>query len=133
MPAATFARREQKLSAKSLTLQPAIHSQAGQAKARHVMACKPASNDLRRAGIVNRGGAQAIETENGFVVGIVNRKEGFRSAQFVALAGVTAQEFVQRFGRYGNAQAAVRSLEFGAGGFSSQSRTRKLSLSETCT
>src|ERR1035438_6627691 len=34
---------------------------------------------------------------NGFVVGIVNRKKRFRTAQLVALAGVTAQEFSQRF------------------------------------
>jgi hypothetical protein len=30
-------------------------------------------------------------------VGIVNRQERFRAAPLVALAGVTAQEFIQRF------------------------------------
>ena len=93
---------------------------------------------------------------NGFVVGIVNRKKRFRTAQLVALAGVTAQEFSQRFfaaverfpimflvdrlfvpcrhdyDRFGNARAAARSFAFGAGGFSSRARTRKLSLSESC-
>ena len=107
--------------------------------------------------MVNRRGAQAIEAENGFVVCIVNRKERFRAAQLVALAGVTAQEFIQGFlatvecfpimllvnrffvpcrhdyYRFGNTRAAARSFAFGAGGFSSKSRTRKLSLSERCT
>ena len=52
------------------------------------MARHPAPYDLRRPGIFNRSGAQTIEAENGFVVGIVNRKEGFRTAQLVALASV---------------------------------------------
>ena len=121
------------------------------------MACQPAPYDLRRPGIVNRGGAQAVEAENGFVVGIVNRKERFRAAQLVALAGVTAQEFIQRFfaavERFPIMFLADRlfvpcrhdyeplwqcprgcpHFAFGAGGFSSRSRTRKLSLPESCT
>jgi len=121
------------------------------------MACQPSPHDLRRTGIVNRGGAQAVETQNGFVVGIIDRKKCFRAAELVAFAGITAQEFIQRFfaaierfpiiflgdrffapsdhdyGRRGSALAAARSLAFGAGGFSSKSRTRKLSLSERCT
>jgi len=132
----TSARREQELSANTLPLQSAIHSQA-------------APYDLRRLGIVNRCGAQAVEAEEGFVVGIVNRKERLRAAQFVAPAGITAREFTQRFfaaverfrivilvdrlvvprrhdyDRFGNARAAASSLVFGAGGFSSRSRTRK--------
>jgi hypothetical protein len=59
--------------------------------------CVAAPYDLRRSGIFDRGWAQTIEAENGFVVGIVNRRERFRAAQLVALAGVTAQEFIQRF------------------------------------
>jgi hypothetical protein len=75
----------------------------------------------------------------------------------MALASVTAQEFIQRFfaaverfpimfladwlfvprrhnqDRFGNARAAARSFAFGAGGFSSKSRTLKLSLRESCT
>jgi hypothetical protein len=35
--------------------------------------------------------------------------------------------------RFGRARAAASSLAFGAGGFSSRSRTRKLFLSESCT
>ena len=61
------------------------------------MASQPAPYDLRRAGIFNRSGAQAVETENGFVAGIADRKECFRAAQLVALAGETAQGSVQRF------------------------------------
>jgi hypothetical protein len=61
------------------------------------MACQPAPYDLRRPGIVDRGRAQTTEDENGFVVGIVYREERFRIAQLAALAGVTAQEFIQRF------------------------------------
>jgi len=61
------------------------------------MVSQPAPYDLRGAGIFNRSGAQAVETENGSVVGVVDRKECFRAAQLVALTGVTAQEFVQRF------------------------------------
>ena len=121
------------------------------------MACQPAPYDLRRSGIVNRGWAQTIEAENGLVVRIVDRKECFRAAQLVALAGVTAQEFIQRFfaaverfpvmfladrlfvprrhdeDRFGNARAAARSFAFGAGGFSSRFRTLKLSLSDSRT
>jgi hypothetical protein len=75
----------------------------------------------------------------------------------VALAGVAAQEFIQRFfaaierfpivfladrllvpcghdyERFGKARAAARSLAFGAGGFSSSLRIRKLSRPESCT
>ena len=54
------------------------------------MARQPAPYDLRRLSIVNRGGTQTVEAENRLVVGIVNRKEGFRAAQLVALAGVAA-------------------------------------------
>ena len=80
-----------------MPLQPSIHSQAGQTEAGNVMSRQPAPYDLRRPGIVNRGRAQALEAENGFVVGIVNRKERLRASTLVALAGVTAQEFIQRF------------------------------------
>ena len=62
-----------------------------------VIACQSAAYDFRRTGIVNRCGAQAIAAENGFAAGIVNGKESFRAAPLVALAGVTAQEFIQRF------------------------------------
>ena len=113
--------------------------------------------DFRRPGIFNRGRAQAVKTENGLIVAVVNREEGFRRAQIVALAGVTAQEFIQRvlsaveriaimfladrlfvpsrhdYVRFGNARAAASSFAFGAGGFSSRSRTLKLSLPESCT
>ena len=160
---AASACREQKLSADSLALQSAIHSQARQAEARHIMACQPAPYDLRRLGVVDRCGAQTVEAENGFIAGVigvitgVNRKKSFRAAPFVALAGVTAQEFVQRFfaafetfpvmllanrlfvprghdyGRLCKARAAASSFALGAGGFSSRSRTRRLSLSESCT
>src|ERR1035438_216646 len=141
------------------------------------MACQPAPYDLRRPGIVNRGWAQAVEPKNGLVVGTVNRKERFRTAQLMALPGVTAQEFgaerfrtaqlmalpgvtaqefvqrcfaaVERFpimvlanrlfvpcrhryDRFGKARAALSSFAFGAGGFYSRLRTRKLSLPESC-
>ena len=90
-------------------------------------------------------------------IGIVNRKERFCTAQLVAFAGVAAQEFIQRFfaaverlaimflvdrlfvpcrhdyGRFDKARAAATSFAFGAGGFSSRSRTRKLSLPESFT
>src|SRR5712691_1406940 len=136
-----------------MPLEPTIHSEARQAEAWHVMTRQPAPYNLRRPGIVNRDGAQTIKSENGFA-GIVNRKESFRAAAFVTLAGVTAQEFVERFvtavetfpimflvnrlfvprchdyRRFGNARAAASSLALGAGGFSSRLRTRKLSLSE---
>src|SRR4029077_1545220 len=116
-----------------------------------------AAYDLRRAGMVNRCGAQTIEAENGFVIGVVNRKESLRAAQLVVFAGITTQEFIQRFfsavegfpimfladrvlvpyrhdyDSLGNARAAARSFALGAGGCSSSSRTRKLSLSESCT
>ncbi len=73
----------------------------------------------------------------------------------MALAGVTAQEFIQRFfaaiknisimlprdrffvpcphdyDRFGKDRAAAINLAFGAGGFSSNFRTRQLSLSES--
>lgn len=62
---AASARREQKLPANALPLQCAIHSQARQAEARHVMARQAAPCDLRRPGVVHRGGAQAAEAENG--------------------------------------------------------------------
>src|ERR1700683_3924193 len=118
------------------------------------MACQPATCDLWSAGIAHRRRAQAIEAENGFVIGILNREESFRTAPLMALASVTAQEFVQRlfaaierfpimflanrrfvprhhdYHRLGNARAAARSFAFGAGGFSSKSSTRKLSLAE---
>ena len=120
------------------------------------MSCEPAPYDVRRPGIVNRGWTQAIEGENGFVVSIVNRKKCFRAAPVVALASVSAQEFIERFFaaverfaimlfadrffvpcrhiyRFGKARAAANSFAFGAGGFSSRSRTRKLSLAESCT
>jgi hypothetical protein len=61
-------------------------------KPRHVMASQTAPNRLRRAGVFNRGGAQAVEAKNGLVVGIVNRQECFRAAQLVTPAGVTAAE-----------------------------------------
>ncbi len=93
------------------------------------------------------------------LLGIVDREERFRAAQVVALAGVAAQEFIQRFFAavegfaimllgdrlfvprrhdlcyvgFGNARAAASSFALGAGGFSSRSRTRKLSRSESCT
>src|SRR5208283_2038621 len=154
---AASAGGEQKLSAESLPLQPSIHSQAGQAEARHLMPCQPASHHLRRPRVINRGGAQTIEAENGLAVGIVNRQEGFRAAPLVALAGVTAQVFTQRFvaavegttiifpadwlfvpcrhdyGRFGNFHEAASSFLFGAGGCSSRFRTRKLSRPESCT
>lgn len=149
------------MSANSLPFEQAIHSQARQAETRHIMAGKmarqPAPYDLRRPGIVNRGWAQAVEAKNGFVVGTVNRKKCFRTTQLMALPGVTAQEFVQccfaaverfpimvlanrlfvpcrhNYDRFGNARAALSSFAFGAGGFSSRLRTRKLSLPESWT
>lgn len=155
---AASARREQKLSANSLPLEPAIDSQARQAEARYIIVCQPAPYDLRCPGIVNRGWTQTIEAENSFVAGVVDRKERFCTAPVVALAGVTAQEFIQRFfaavegfaimsfadrllvpcrhdydRRFGKARAAASSFAFGAGGFSNRSRTRKLSLAESCT
>jgi hypothetical protein len=75
----------------------------------------------------------------------------------VAFAGAAAQKFIQRFFaaveglasmflvdrlfmpchhdyyRFGNARAAASSFAFGAGGFSSKLRTRKLSRPESCT
>src|ERR1017187_5782415 len=93
---------------------------------------------------------------NGFVVGIVNRKKRFRTAQIVALAGVTAQEFSQRFfaaverlpimvhvdrlfvpcrhdyDPFGNARSAARSFAFGAGGFSSRARSGQACVSYCC-
>src|SRR5271167_1123319 len=114
------------------------------------MACQLAPYDLRRPGIVNRGRAQTIETLDGFVIRIVNRKERLRPAQVVALARITTQVFIQRFlaaverfpimlladrlfvpcrhdwDRLGIARAAANSFLFGAGGFSSRFRTRKL-------
>jgi hypothetical protein len=75
----------------------------------------------------------------------------------VAFAGITEQEFIQRFlaaieglaimflvdrlfvpfghngYRLGNARAAASNFAFGAGGFSSRSRIRKLSLPESRT
>ncbi len=94
---AASARREQKLSANSLPLKPAIHSQTRQAESRHIVTCQPSAYDLRSPGIVDRSRAQAVEAENGFVIGIVNGKERFRPAQVVALACITAQELIQRF------------------------------------
>jgi hypothetical protein len=61
------------------------------------MARQPAPYNIRRSNIVNRGGTQTVEAENGFVVGIVNRKECFRTARFVALAGVPAEDLIQYF------------------------------------
>jgi hypothetical protein len=78
-------------------LKPVIHGQTGEAEARHVMARQSAPYDLRRPGIVNRSRTQTVEPENGSLVGIVNRKECLRAAQLVALAGIAAQEFIQRF------------------------------------
>jgi hypothetical protein len=83
-------------------------------------------------------GLRLVVAENRFIVGIVNRKERFGTAQFVAHTGVTSQEFIQfapwhNYDRFGNARAAASSFAFGAGGFSSKLRTRKLSLSESCT
>lgn len=46
--------------------------------------------------VFNRGRTQAVEAENGFVVAIINRNEGFRTAQIVAPASVTAQKVIQR-------------------------------------
>ena len=86
---ASSTRRQQKLSANSLALRPAIHSQARQAEPRHFMKCQASPYDLRRPGIVNRGGAEAVKAENSVVAGIVNRKERFRAAQFMTFAGVT--------------------------------------------
>jgi len=112
--------------------------------------------DLRRPRILNRSGAQAVEAENGRAVGIVNREKSFRAPAIVALTGITAQEFIQCFfaaieslsimfpgdrffvpyrhdyDRLGSERAAAISLALGAGGFSSRSRTRKLSLPERC-
>jgi hypothetical protein len=73
-PPTPAAANRQRLPA---ALRPATPSQARQ----------PAQYDLRRAGTVNRGGTQAVEAENGFLAGNVNRKERFRAAQIVALAG----------------------------------------------
>ena len=84
------------MSANSLPLQLSIHSQPCQAEARNVVTGQAAFYDFRRPGIFNRGRAQAVKTENRLIVAVVNREEGFRRAQIVALAGVTAQEFIQR-------------------------------------
>ena len=62
---AASARREQELSAEAASLQPAIHGQARQAEAWHVIARQTAPCDLRRTDVVHRGGAQAAESENG--------------------------------------------------------------------
>ena len=61
------------------------------------MTRQSAPHNFRRLGVVNRRGAQAVEAKDGFIGSVFNRKEGFRSAALVALAGVAAQEFVQLF------------------------------------
>src|ERR1035437_4727478 len=60
------------------------------------MTRQPAPDKLRRAGIRNRSGTQAIVAENRLAVGVVDRKKGLCAAHFVALTGVALQEFVQR-------------------------------------
>lgn len=104
-----------------------------------------------------RRGTQAVETKNGFVVEIGQSKKSLRAAQLMALPGVTAQERVQSscaavegFSiilpadglfmacRYAHSQsgdtlAAASNLALGAGGFSSRSRTLRLSRWESCT
>lgn len=149
-------RGQQELPAQSVSLKSAIYGQAPEAEARHVMPRKSAFYDLRRPGIVNRRRTQTIKAENGFIA-IADGEKSFRAASFVTLSGITAQEFVQRlitaierfpvmffadwlfmpsrhgYRRFGNARAAANNLAFGAGGFSSRSSTRKLSLAESCT
>ena len=94
---AASARRKQKLSAKSLPLEPAIHGQSRQAETRHVVARHPRRTISGVARKANRSGAETIEAKEGFVVGIVDRKKCLRATQFVALAGIPAQEFIQCF------------------------------------
>lgn len=121
------------------------------------MSRQPAPHDFRRAGIIDRGRGQTIEAKDDIVVRVVNRQECLRPSEFMALSGVTAEEFVQcrlatvesltimyladrllvprshHQNRFGNARAALSSFAFGDGGFSSRSRTRKLSRSDSCT
>jgi hypothetical protein len=117
----------------------------------------PRRNDFRRPGILDGSRTQAVETVNGFVIGIVDCKERLRAAQIVTPAGIAAQEFIQclvaaiesaaimfladrlfvparhDYGRFGSARAAATSFAFGAGGWSSSSRTRKLSRADSRT
>src|ERR1035437_685097 len=119
------------------------------------MTAQPAPDKLRRAGIRNRGGTQAIVAENRLAVGVVDRKKGLCAAHFVVLTGVAPQEFVQRrfaaveglpvmpfanrllvpgrnvHFRFGSDFAAASSFAFGLGGFSSTAKTRRLSRSES--
>ena len=89
-------RCQQKLSANPLSLKPAVHRQARQAESGNVMPRQPSTENRWCPSIVNGCRTQAIEAENGFLVGIVDGKEGFCPAQLVALPGISAQKFVQR-------------------------------------
>ena len=153
---------EEELSAKSRALPMSIDRQTRQAKAGHVMTGQTAADDLRGTGVVNGCGTETVEAEDRLLVGVVDGEERLRPAAFMTLSGVAAKELIQglvatvegfavmRFAnclfvpglqthrsfvyrRFGNARAAVRSLAFGAGGFSSKSRTLRLSLVESCT
>ena len=61
------------------------------------MAGKTPPHDLWATGVLNGRRAQTVEAEDGFVIGIVDGKKSLGAAQFVALAGIQAQEFVQSF------------------------------------
>src|ERR1700722_2964418 len=134
-----------------------MDGQARQAKRRHVVPSQPAPHNFRRPGVCDRCRTQAVEAENGFVVGVVDGKKRLGAAEIVTLAGMAAEELIQRFfaavesfaimafgnrlfmpchsihDREGSPFATANSLAFGAGGFSSRSNTRKLSRSESWT
>src|SRR4051794_2622260 len=135
-------------------MQVAVYGQARKPEARNIVSRKATPHDLRRPLIGDGCGSQTVEAEYS-VVGIIDRKEGFRAALRVALARIPAQEIVQvvvaaikgvpivhltdrlfmpgrsRHTDCGRALAAVNSLALGAGGFSSRSSTRRLSRSDS--
>ena len=131
-----------------------INGDAREPKTGNLMACEAALHDFRCAVIGEGGRGKTVESENGARV-VVDRQKGLRPTLVVALARKAHQKDVQlrvatvegaaivlpcnRFlmpwrnshAGDGMAMAAARSLAFAAGGFSSSSRTRKLSRSDS--
>jgi hypothetical protein len=77
----------QKLAAQALPLRANVGGNPREPEARNVVLGEAAPQHRRRARIGEGARRQTVEAQDG-LVGVVDRQEGFRRAEIVALAGV---------------------------------------------
>jgi len=82
------------LTAQALPVHADMRRDARETEPRHIVLRKAAPQDLRRVGIGGHARRQAIEVQDCLVVGAVDREEGFRAAEVMALTCVALQKIV---------------------------------------